>query len=176
MFTLLALPSVANAMDIKPYTGIGIGGYSINVSNSDGATTALGTYGQLGADVGDYFGAEVRLGTSGKTSFRDKTGVNMNINIDYIFSYLGKVQAPIGKSVHAYALLGGTTGQFTRKIKTPGFIYTSTGTTTFTNKVSSFTAGVGLDFQIQDKLLIGAEYMHYFKSINGFSANLKFLF
>ena len=170
MLTLLALPSIASATDIKPYAGIGLGGYTFK-----GAGTSFGGFGQFGADIGDYFGAELRLCTSSKTSYTTQ-GANFEINLDYAFSYLGKIQAPISESVHAYALLGGTTGQVTDKIKTAGFIFTSSGTNTLSSKSTSFTIGGGLDFQVQDNLSIGAEYMRYYKDVSGFSANLKFLF
>jgi len=174
MFTLLALPSVASATDIKPYAGLGIGGYSIKTTTS-GTQTAFGGFGQFGADIGDYFGAELRLGTSSTTSYTTQ-GANVDLNLDYAFSYLGKLRAPISESVHAYALLGGTTGQATGKIKTPGFVFASSGTNTLVTKKTSFTVGGGLDFNIQDSLSIGAEYMRYYKDVSGFSANLKFLF
>jgi len=170
IFTLLALPSVASAADLKPYAGIGIGGYTFT-----GAGTSFGGFGQVGADIGDYFGAELRLGTSSKASY-STASFNGEVKLDYIFSYLGKVQAPINESWHVYALLGGTTAQLTDTIKTPGWIFLASGTNTLSSKSTSFTAGGGLDFQVQDNLSVGAEYMRYYKDVSGFSANLKFLF
>jgi len=170
IFALLALPTLASATDIKPYAGVGLGGYTFK-----GAGTSFGGFGQFGADIGDYFGAELRLGTSSTTSYTSG-GVNFDLNVDYGFSYLGKLQAPISESVHAYALLGGTTAQVTNKIKTPGLVFASSGTNTLVTKKNSFTFGGGLDFKIQDSLSIGAEYMRYYKDVSGFSANLKFLF
>jgi len=175
MFTLLALPSVANATDIKPYAGIGIGGYSIDTGGSTGTQTTFGGFGQFGADIGDYFGAELRLGTSGKTSY-SSGGANIDINLDYAFSYLGKIQAPITESIRIYTLLGGTTGQVTGKINTPGFVFAASGTNTLSTSKTSFSFGGGFDFKIQDRLSIGAEYMRYYKDVSGFSGNLKFSF
>jgi len=175
MFALLTLPSVASATDIKPYVGIGIGGYSKDVGGATGTTTVFGGFGQFGADIGDYFGAELRLGTSSTTSITSG-GVNIDLNLDYAFSYLGKLQAPITESIRIYTLLGGTTGQVTGKINTPGFGFAASGTNTLSVKTTSFSIGGGLDFQIQDSLSIGAEYMRYYSDVSGFSANLKFLF
>jgi len=147
----------------------------VDVGGSVGTVTAFGGFGQFGADIGDYFGAEIRLGTSSTTSI-SSGGINYDGNIDYVFSYLAKIQAPISESLHLYTLLGGTTGQITSKIKTPGFVYVATGTNTSSSKSTSFSIGGGLDFKIQDSLSIGAEYMRYYKDVSGFSANLKYSF
>jgi opacity protein-like surface antigen len=165
-----ALPSFANAADIKPYAGIGLGGYTFK-----GIGTSFGGFGQFGADISDYFGAEIRLGASSKKAFTSGT-TNEEVKLDHIFSYLAKVQAPINENIHAYVLLGGSTAKATATITTPNVVFLATGTNTISSKSSSFSFGGGLDFQIQDSLSIGAEYMRYYKDVSGFSANLKFIF
>jgi len=77
---------------------------------------------------------------------------------------------------HVYGLLGGTTVQITSKIKTPGFVFASTGTTKVVSKKTSFTVGGGFDVQVVDQLSVGAEYMRYFSNVSGFTANLKYSF
>jgi len=179
MFTLLASATTAQAVDIEPYVGIGVGGYLLKTTTATvGTKTAFGGYGQLGADIGDYFGAELRLGASGKATLTSPQlgGVNINSSIDYIFSYLGKLQVPVSENFRLYGLLGGTTAQVASKIKTPGVVFAATGTTNISARKNGFSFGGGLDFKVQDKLIIGAEYMHYYKEIIGFSANIKYLF
>jgi len=175
IFTLLALPIVASAADIKPYVGLGIGGYSINLGGGVGNKTAFGGYGEVGVDFEKYFGAELRLGTSGNTNW-SSGAANAETSIDYMFSYLVKVQGPVSDSFYVYGLLGGSTAQLTSTIKTPGFVFVSTGTNSSVAKNTSFTFGGGFDIQVMDKLSVGAEYMHYYSDVNGFTANLKYSF
>ena len=70
MFALLALPSVASAADIKPYTGIGIGAFGLEFSENAGSInkTVFGGYGKVGVDIGDYLGAELRIGSTASGS------------------------------------------------------------------------------------------------------------
>jgi len=173
MFTLLALPSVASADDIKPYVELGIGAYSLDFGGSVGSKTAFGGYGAVGVDFEKYFGAELRLGTSSNTSW-SSNGANAESSLDYIFSYLAKVQAPVSDSFHVYGLLGGSTGQVTSTLSNGTF--TSTGTNSLVTKATSFTFGGGFDVQVINNLSVGAEYMHYYKDVNGFTGNLKYSF
>jgi len=175
MFTLLVLPSLASAADIKPYVGLGIGAYSIDPGGNVGSKTAFGGYGAVGVGFEKYFGAELRLGTSSKTNW-SSGGANAETSIDYVFSYLAKVQAPVNDSFHIYGLLGGSTAQVTSTIKTPGFVFVSTGTNSSVTKNTSFTFGGGFDVQVIDDLSVGAEYMRYYSDVNGFTANLKYSF
>jgi len=179
IFTLLASATTAQAMDVEPYVGVGVGGYLLKDTTA-GTKIAYGGYGQLGADIGDYLGAELRFGASGKatrtTPVLGGVDVDINTNIDYIFSFLGKLQMPVSEKVQFYGLLGATRAKVVDNMKKPGFVFISTGTTSRFTRTTSFSFGGGLDFKVQDKLVIGAEYMHYYKNISGFSANIKYSF
>lgn len=168
--------STAQAEEFRPYAGAGIGAYGMKIAaGGTGNQTAFGGFGLLGVDYGDYLGFELRLGTSSNASFT-AGGLSQEIGLDYVFSYLAKAQFPVNESFRIYGLLGGTTGSATATIKTPGWIYTASGTNTIKNSETSLSIGGGIEFQVQDQLSIGAEYMSYFKDVYGYAATIKFAF
>jgi len=174
--SVLAFSPSSHAQDFRPYAGIGVGAYFVDLGTAiNNDQTVFGGFGQFGVDIGEYFGGELRLGTSSTTSFVSG-GANVDLTLDHVFSYLAKVQVPVSEELRFYALAGGTTGQATGTITSAGFVWAATGTTKLVIKKTSFSFGGGLDFRIQDQWSIGAEYMRYYSDVSGFTANLKYLF
>jgi len=173
---LFVFTPLSKAQEFKPYAGIGLGAYTADTGIAGiGKQTAFGGFGQFGVDIGKYYGGELRLGTSSNTTFVN-SGVSEEAKLDYVFSYLAKIQAPVSKNLRVYALVGGTSGQVTAKITTPGFVFAATGTTSISTTKTSLSVGGGIDFRIQDKISFGVEYMRYYSDVSGFSANFKYLF
>ena len=171
---MLVMPN-AHAQDFKPYAGIGLGEYNFKTGGTGGDKRVFGGFGQFGVDIGEYYGAELRLGSSTTTSYPNGAATEES-RLDYIFSYLAKAQFPVSPEFRIYALVGGSTGKVTSHLITPGFLYVATGTNTISTTQTSFSFGGGLDFLIYDKLSIGAEYMRYYSDVQGYSANLKYSF
>lgn len=173
---LMTLAPDVQADDFKPYAGIGLGGYILKTGVAGaGDKTAFGGYGQLGVDVGDYFGGELRIGTSAKTSFIN-SGANEELRLDYIFSYLAKLQYPVTPEFRIYGLAGGSTSKLTGTLTTAGFVFAASGTNTLSETKTSFSFGGGIDYRLMGHLSIGAEYMRYYSDVSGYSGNLKYLF
>lgn len=175
--SLVVFSPVSNAQDFKPYVGGGVGGFLVDTSQIPGGSsqTVFGGYGAIGVDYGDFLGFELRGGATNSSSLT-VTGVNMNVGLDYFFSYLGKIQYPVTKDFRVYALLGGTTAKATATITTPGFVFVSTGTTQASDTTTGFSVGVGADFEILNQWRIGGEWVRYYSDVDGFVGTIKYLF
>jgi len=106
--------------EIKPYAGIGIGAFGLEYKQSglSQKNTVFGGYGKFGADIGDYFGLEVRVGTtsSGTQSYPAGTlgssyPFDSKGSADYFVSYLAKFQYPVTVDFKPYVMIGGTTAK-----------------------------------------------------------------
>lgn len=158
MLTMLALPSVASATDIKPYAGVGLGGFGLEYSDNTASInkTAFGGYTNFGAEFGDYFAAELRIGATGSIS-KAFPGTTSTFKVPTFFSYLGKIQFPATSDLKLYGLIGATTAKL-KGTNTIGFNRTETKT--------GLSYGVGADYTVQDKLSIGAEWVQYWNKVN----------
>jgi len=161
--------TTAQAMDIKPYIGVGVGAFTLSSVN----TTHFSYQGQVGVDIGDLFGLELRYGQTTESEYVDAISTT-KIKASY-FSYLAKIRGQTS-NLEFYGLIGGTSGQVKQAISTPNVIFVATGTPNLKTTENSFSAGAGVDYKIQDALSIGVEYMHYFKDANGYTANFKYSF
>jgi len=171
MFALLALPSVASAADMKPYAGAGIGAFGLEFQENAGKVnkTVLGSYAKLGSDIGDYLGAELRIGStaSGSKVSPVNPAVTVKMSAEYFLSYLGKAQLPVTPNFKAYALLGASTVNF-KVTNNVGFNQSQTKT--------GLTYGAGANYDIQDTLSVGGEWVQYLtnaKMSNQFGTNAK---
>ncbi len=155
---LLTLPTLASATDIKPYAGIGLGGFGLEYTDTTGSInkTAFGGYANFGADFSDYFGAELRIGATGSVSKALST-TTLTLKVPSFFSYLAKVQFPATPDFKLYGLVGGTTAGF-KGTNTRGFNSTETKT--------GLSYGAGADYTVQDQLSIGAEWVQYWNKVN----------
>jgi len=142
-----------NDFDIRPYAGVGIGAFGLELKDNTGLSmkkTVFGGYGKFGADIGDYLGAELRIGSSSSG-----TKGNVKLSDSYFISYLAKFQFPVTVDFKPYAMLGGTTAKFK---KTVGGVESSKSKT-------GFSYGFGADYYIQDNLSLGGEWMQYWSNV-----------
>lgn len=142
----------AQEFEFKPYVGIGVGSFDIDVSVpvlglSDNGS-GVGYYGIFGADFHEYLGAELRVGSTG-----DATVLGLDYKLDYFFSYLLKLQFPATSDFRLYALLGGTTANITTS---GGLDESQTG----------LSYGGGVEFNINDQISIGAEWVRYWSDVD----------
>jgi len=177
---LVGLPGAAHAEDFKPYIGLGTGIYSIGFKLSDPLTSSMsqrkqtwGGFVKAGIDVLDYFGAEVRLGSTGNPSTSWGAGLpvgygavttvtsTVSSQINYFFSYLGKLQYPFNDSFKVYGLAGGTMAKYTAS-------WSATGSENAT--VTGFSYGGGLEYAFANRYSLGLEWMEYLKDVTISSA------
>jgi len=143
-----------NDFDIRPYAGFGIGAFGLELKDNTGFNmkkTVFGGFGKFGADIGDYLGAEIRIGSTGSAT----TG-NIKLSDSYFISYLAKIQFPVTVDFKPYALIGGTTAKFKK---------TTTGVESSKSK-SGFSYGFGAEYYLQDSLSLGGEWIQYWTNVN----------
>jgi len=170
---LLVTTSAANAQDMKPYIGVGMGVFGLEVKDSTPGfaltqkNNVFGGFFKAGVDINEYIGAELRVGTTanGKTSYPTGTlGATVPFDItlqnDYFFSYLGKLQFPASQDFKLYALIGATTAKFTPQVSALGLTFTGNSVTK-----TGFSYGVGGEFNVNDQMSIGAEWVQYWTDV-----------
>jgi len=170
---IAGLSGTAQAADFKPYIGLGSGMFAIDFKLNDTLTSSMsqrrqtwGGFIKAGVDAVHYFGAEFRLGATGKASREWGAGLpvgygavttgtsTVNTKINYFFSYLGKLQYPVGDAFKVYALAGGTTAKYTVS-------WSATGSENAT--VTGFTYGGGLEYGFAKRYSLGLEWVEYLK-------------
>ncbi|EAU54304.1 porin family protein [Mariprofundus ferrooxydans] len=165
----------AQAQDIKPYAGIGIGVFGLEYKEPGFAqkNNVFGGFGKFGVDINDYFGGELRLGATGQGDKTYPTGTlgapapfTVGLKSDYFISYLAKFQYPVSPDFRLYALAGATTGKFSRPITLGVLTLHSAATKT------GFSYGFGGDFTVNDQVSVGAEWMQYWTNVE-VGANMK---
>ncbi|MDQ6972058.1 MAG: outer membrane beta-barrel protein, partial [Mariprofundaceae bacterium] len=132
----------AGAFDIKSYAGVGIGIFGIEYKDtaSSAKKTVLGGFGKLGMDIGEYLGAEVRVGA---TTSGSKGAVKLSMT--NFVSYLGKVQYQGASDIRIYGLAGGTTAKISH----------TSGTTVTAVSRNGVSFGGGLEYMPDDQLSLG---------------------
>jgi len=173
---LLSTAGAAQAQDIKPYAGIGVGmfGLELKAPGVNQKNSVLGGYAKFGADFNDYIGAELRIGTTGTGTSSYPIGTPVTISpgltipspipfsfsmkADYFISYLAKPQIKVADDFRVYGLLGGTTARVTGDFSVAGIPGVS-GT------MLGFSYGAGAEYKLADRLNVGAEWVQYWTDV-----------
>jgi opacity protein-like surface antigen len=166
---LMAMPGPARAanmdgvssLGINPYIGLGLGVYDLKFSQTgfSQSNNMFGGFVNLGADFNDYLGAELRVGTTEKKK-NTYAGGSVEQGADYLFSYLVKLQFPVTQQFHIYGLAGGTTGKMRLTVTPASFLTANAGKT-----ATGASFGGGLDYQVDDFMSVGLEYMRYWNNV-----------
>jgi len=174
----LMISTNAQAQGMEPYIGIGGGIFAIQLELNDPLVGSAsqrnptwGSFIKAGVDVNEYFGGELRIGTTGTPSTDWGPGLpvgsglitlvpsNVSTKIDYFFSYLGKIQYPVSDSYKIYVLLGGTTAKYTDSLSIAGFNFNGSNTKT------GFTFGGGVEVNLNQRTSIGIEWIEYWTNV-----------
>lgn len=155
----------ASDMDVRPYLGVGMGAFGLEYKDTaiSQKRTVFGGFVKGGADIGDYFGLELRLGTtsSGNKSYAAGTlgtaAGTFETTASYFASYLAKLQVPASDELKPYVLLGGTTAKFKA---------TNSATAASASKAKTgFTYGAGIDYRLSDTFSANVEWMQYWTNV-----------
>ncbi len=151
-----------NDFDIRPYAGVGLGAFGLEFKNSPTTNavsqknTVFGGYVKLGADIGDYLGAELRFGATGSGSKTYPAPIgSLKQQASNFISYLAKVQFPATPDLRLYALVGGTTAKFKGTDSAGSQSQTKTG----------LSYGLGGEYALQDTLSVGLEWVQYWNNV-----------
>jgi len=171
---LFASSSVVQAQEIKPYAGVGVGGYSLDFGLTS-SETVVGGFVYFGVDLHENIAAEVRVGTTANASYLNV----IDYGVDWMISYFAKPQLELADGFKVYALLGGTTMKTQFGSNLPGSL---------TNTSTDFSYGGGAEFKVSGQQSIGIEWVQYAKNaditnpvfpgldVSGFSATFKHQF
>jgi len=142
----------AQAQDISYYTGLGLGTLNTEykATGVDQTKMTFGGFVNLGADINDYFAAELRLGTTGKNS-KTIGGVQRSFSSPFFLSYLAKGKYPLTSNLDAYLLAGATTARI--KGTSAGLSQSKTKT--------GLSLGAGFDYKLDRQMSVGAEWTQY---------------
>ena len=133
-----------------------------------GNSTAGGGFANFGIDS-KMAGAELRVGRTGEASTNYK-GINISYGLDTFFSLLGKLHFSPTDRLRLYAIGGYTTANARATASVAGISASASST------ASSGSYGAGLDYRLQDHLLIGGEWIRYSLDVSGIAINLKYEF
>ena len=155
----------ADDMDVRPYMGVGVGAFGLEYrdSNINQKNTGFGGFVKGGADIGDYFGLELRLGTTSKVGTDYVAGTlgtaagKFETSAGYFLSYLGKLQIPASAELRPYALIGGTTASFKSTNSSSGLSSSKAKT--------GLSFGFGLDYNLGNQFSVNAEWMQYWTDV-----------
>jgi len=155
----------ANDMDVRPYMGVGVGAFGLEYRDTiiSQNNTGFGGFVKGGADIGDYFGLELRLGTTSKVSTNYTAGTlgtaagKFETSAGYFLSYLGKLQIPASAELRPYALIGGTTASFKSSNSSTGLSSSKAKT--------GLSYGFGLDYNLGNQFSLNAEWMQYWSDV-----------
>lgn len=139
----------AQATEMKPYVGIGLGTFTTDFGSGVKASSAFGGFLKGGADFNPYIGAELRIGGIKSSTISNTGGVSSKVSF---ISYLIKPQFPIAEQASIYGLIGATTAKVT---------VTGGGNPTTSQTKTQVSFGAGFEYRIQDAISIGAEYVQY---------------
>jgi len=142
---MFACASVAQASD--PYVGAALGAFNLGTGVTKKAVT--GGYLQVGDDFSEYFGAEVRLGASGKTG--EELTLQPRAGIDYFAAVFLKPKYNIDENWMAYGLIGAATLKAS---------YSQGGSPKQKKTRTGYAYGAGVQYRFAENYAVGAEYSH----------------
>lgn len=166
LFALMFLWFPLSSLD-DTYLGAGTGYF--NYTAVGGSSFDLyGLHVRAGAGLNEYLGIEVRGGLSTQDENRI-SGVPTDINIKHFGAAYAVAKWPLNEEVTPYALLGLSKTEIRER--------SLAGSPSVSE--SSFSYGLGVDYEFEKDLLIGGEYISYHDDnklgeIDAFTVNLTF--
>jgi len=167
---LSATPSYAGSMsnltdDLK--FGAGVGFIDLGLTDSATLFYAIAEK-EVDVDLGDTTNTvQVRLGTSTEA----KSGSFATVSFDYLISGLFKSSLELQDGISAYGLAGFSYASITSTVTLPFF-----GTVSGSSTDSSFSYGIGVDYEIDSDLKVAAEYTAYWSDATAFAVNAYYSF
>jgi opacity protein-like surface antigen len=142
----------AMASDIDYYAGIGLG--TLNTEYKDNAVDqtkmSAGGFLKLGADFNENFGAELRLGRTGKNN-QVLGGVSRSFQSPLFVSYLAKGRMQVADNLDLYLLAGATTARIKATRNNVSQTVTKTG----------LSLGAGADYRLSRTISVGGDWVQY---------------
>jgi opacity protein-like surface antigen len=106
--------------------------------------------GRLGTFINENFSFEARVGLGLIGDDETISGTTVDIDLNHFFGVYARAGLPINEKLYPYALLGYTRGE----------VEASAGGFTVDEAESDTSFGFGVDFKVNDKLTLNAEYIN----------------
>jgi opacity protein-like surface antigen len=130
------------------YIGAGVNFLSYEQPGVKANFTAVS--GRLGTYINDYLSAEARLGFGLQGDDFDVFGTTVDLDLNYVYGIYARAGLPLNEKLYPYVLLGYSKGE----------VETSAGSTTTDKAASGTSFGFGIDFKLNNKLTLNAEYIN----------------
>jgi len=162
---LLAQANTAQAIEIEPYAGVGLGVFEMDPGANKKAK--VGGFVFAGANLHEYFATEFRVGLTG-TEEREELSLSLTeaFKVNWFVSAFAKPKIEIADGVELYALVGLTTIN-TSHTPTGSAIQTTTSST-------GLSYGVGGSYHFNEKFTIGMEWARYATDADATTKNTSF--
>ena len=162
---LLAQANTAQAIEIEPYAGIGLGVFEIDPGANK--KTKIGGFVFAGANLHEYFATEFRVDLTG-TEEREELSLSLteSFKVNVFVSAFAKPKIEIADGIELYGLVGVTT------ISTSHTPTGSNARTSITNTGLSY--GLGGSYRYNDKFTIGMEWARYATDADAATKNTSF--
>ncbi len=148
---LLAQANTAQAIEIEPYAGIGVGLFEMDPGENKKST--IGGFGFVGANLHEYFATEFRAGLTGVHEREELGPLTETFKVNWFVSAFAKPKIEVAEGLELYGLVGVT------NIQTAITPLNSIVEATSNNTSLSF--GVGGSYRFNDKFTVGMEWVRY---------------
>jgi len=149
---LLAMQAnTAVAAEIKPYVGVGVGLFELDPGQNKQST--FGGFAFVGADLHEYFAAELRVGGTGPHEREEVGPLTETFQVNWFASALAKPKIEIVDGLDLYGLVGVTS--INSSITPLNSLIEQSVTKT------AFTFGLGTQYHYNNKLSAGLEWVRY---------------
>jgi opacity protein-like surface antigen len=148
--TLLSTTAFSlQAENIKDNNYIGATANFLNYEQPGAEANFTTVSGRLGTFINDNFSAEARLGFGVRGDDFSVFGTTVDIDLNYVFGIYARAGFPMNEKLYPYVLLGYSKGE----------VETSVGSTSSDETASGSSFGFGVDFKLNNKLTLNAEYI-----------------
>lgn len=172
---LLAAGAVLLASNIALAQGYGGLGYSSAGADVDGVDFDLGVlYGRIGSQVDENISAEFRVGVGTSDDTIRGSGGEATLQLDKFFGAYFRGSLPLNDVVKPYVILGFT------NIDVEVSYDTFLGSGSESDSDTDVSYGVGIDFQLDNQLIMNVEYMKIYDDeewdVSGLALGVAFRF
>lgn len=162
---LLMGSMTAQAGDIKSVAGL---------SMLDMGLTNSATLGYVGVEkslteIGEFeTGVQLRVGTTLAAASETVAPLTLDLGFNYVVSGFYKFGGEVADGINAYGLLGYSYADIQADLSSGGV--TASGTTTD----SSFSYGIGANYDLGNGMTVGAEYVAYWSDVTAMGATVSY--
>lgn len=147
----VAFSSINAVANEGSYFGINISRVEYSEDGISEDFNPLAIIGKFGYCLHKNFAIEGRLGIGLTDDEKEVYGYDASLELDYLIGFYGKGFLDLNEKIQAYGLIGLTRAEGTAEVS--GYSNTDDDT--------DLSYGVGIDFELSNRIYIGLEYVSY---------------